>query len=120
MTRFFHATSWGGKSIHSFSQRADDGATWSENLVRQRNKPLSSNRWGSHVMVDDCERRWLSTSRLTGLLIYNSEGQYLDGTFSIHTWNGTFDAMFLDNYVLLLSDLNCRNKITRLDPRIKC
>ena len=93
----------------------NNGATWSEALYMDT-QGRSSNRWGTHVMIDDCERRWLSTSD-DGLLIYNSQGQYL-ATFN-STWNGTFDAMFLDNYVMLLSDRNL-HKIGRLDPQIEC
>ena len=67
-------------------------------------------------MIDDCDRRWLSTSD-NGLLAYNPQGQLL-GTFS-PPFDTTFDTMFMDNYVMLLSDINA-GKITRLDPQIEC
>ena len=65
--------------------------------------------------IDDCGRRWLSTSN-NGLLIYDSQGQPL-GSFN-PPFGAIFDAVFIDNYVMLLSDLYA-NKIIRLDPQIE-
>ena len=110
---FFYATSWDLRSIYSFA--SSDGVTWNETLFVNATS-MSSNRWGAHVMIDDCQRRWFSTSD-KGLLIYNSQGQLLE-TFN-STWNGIFDAIFLDNYVMLLSD-RIANKTIRLDPQIQC
>ena len=110
----FYVSSWEEKTIYSYATY-DNGSTWNETLVVNATD-LSSNRWGAHVMIDECQRFWLSTSN-DGVLIYNSQGQP-DGTFST-IWNGTFDAMFLDNYVMLLSD-RVANKLIRLDPQIEC
>ena len=111
---FFYATSWEWKNVYSFVT-FNGGSTWSETWFANAPSP-SNNRWGAHVMIDDCDRRWLSTSD-NGLLAYNSQGQLL-GTFS-PPFDATFDTMFMDNYVMLLSDLNS-GKITRLDPQIEC
>ena len=111
---FFYATSYEWKTVYSYAT-SDNGATWNES-VYINSTGLSSSRWIGHVMVDDCGRRWLSTAD-TGLLIYNAQGQLL-GTFN-STRNATFDAIFMDNYVMLLSDRTA-NKIIRLDPQINC
>jgi hypothetical protein len=110
----FYVSSWEEKSTYSYATN-DNGLTWSETLIVNAAN-LSTNRWGAHVMIDDCERFWLSTSD-NGLLIYDSQGQ-LEGTFN-STWNGIFDAIFLKNYVMLLAD-RVANKLIRLDPQINC
>ena len=111
---FFYATSWGLKNIYSFAT-SDGGVTWKETLFIDTHA-LASNRWGSHVTIDDCQRFWFSTSD-NGLLIYDSQGQ-LKEVFN-STWDGVFDAIFMGNYVMLLSD-RIANKIIRLDPQIEC
>ena len=110
----FYASSWTTKNVYKYTT-VNNWVTWNETLFIDT-QGLASNRWGTHVMIDDCQRFWFSTAN-NGMLIYNSQGQ-LEGNFT-SVWNGTFDAIFLDNYVLLLSDRNL-NKIARLDPQIQC
>ena len=76
----------------------------------------NTNQWGAHVMIDDCQRRWMSGSG-NGVFIFNSEGHHL-GMFE-STSTGLFDARFAENYVLYLSYLSA-GKIVRLDPQIEC
>ena len=112
---FFYATAWFLKSVYSFA--TSDGVTWTEKLfVNAQNMSNTTNQWGAHVMIDDCQRRWMSGSG-NGVFIFDSEGHHL-GTFE-STWNGLFDAMFMENYVLYLSYLT-DGKIVRLDPQIEC
>ena len=111
---FFYATSWNWKNVYSYATN-DDGATWNESLYIDTNG-LSNNRWAAHVMIDDCQRRWISTFD-NGPLVYGSQGQFL-GKFN-SGWNGIFDVLFMENYVMLLSDKDA-GKIIRLDPQIQC
>ena len=74
----FYVTSWTTRNVYSYATN-NDGATWNESLYIDT-QALSISRWGAHIMVDDCDRRWLSTSD-NGLLIYNTQGQLL-GTFN--------------------------------------
>ena len=110
---FFYATSWALKSIYSFA--SSDGVTWNETLFVNATS-MSGNRWGAHVMIDDCQRRWFAIFD-TGLLIYDSQRQLL-GTFT-PPGNATFDAIFVDGSVMLLSDLKA-GKIIRLDTQVRC
>ena len=111
---FFYSTSWATTSIYSYTTN-DDGLTWNEMLLVSAQN-VSINHWGAHVTVDECQRLWLSTSDV-GLLIYNAQGRLL-GNFN-SSWDGIFDAVFMSNYVLLLSDYST-GKIVRLCPQIQC
>ena len=103
------------KSIYSFA--TSDAVTWTEKLfVNTQNMSNNTNQWGAHVMIDDCQRRWMSGTG-NGVFIFDSEGHHL-GTFE-STWDGLFDAMFMENYVLYLSYLS-DGTIVRLDPQIEC
>ena len=110
----FYVTSWTTRNVYSFTTN-DNGTTWNESLYIDI-QALSDNRWGAHVMIDDCERRWFSTSN-NSLLIFNTQGQ-LVGTFNPPR-NATFDAIFNDGRFMFLSDLFV-SEITRLDPQINC
>ena len=109
----FYATAWESKNIYSFA--TSENGTWTEKLFVNATD-ASTVQWGAHVMIDGCQRRWFSTSN-NGLLIYDTQGQLLGNFNSV--WNGTFDAIFMDNYAMLLSDRTA-NKIIRLDPQIQC
>ena len=109
---FFYATSWDANSVYSYT--TEDGVTWTEKLFADVS--LVADGGVSHVMVDACERRWVSRADST-LFIYDSEGKLI-GKFGLASV-GIFDAMFLDNYVLYVTDL-WGGKIMRLDPGIKC
>ena len=110
----FYASSWTTKNVYKYTT-FNNWVTWNETLFIDT-QGVASNRWGSHVMIDDCQRFWFSTSD-NGLLVYDGEGEFLKTFYS--AWNGIFDAIFLDNYVMLLSDINA-GKIIRLDPKIQC
>jgi hypothetical protein len=111
---FFYSTSWESTSIYYYTTN-DDGVTWIETLLVSA-QSLSMHHWGAHVTVDECQRLWLATSDI-GLLIYGVQGRLL-GNFN-STWNAIFDAVFMNNYVLLLADYST-GKIVRLDPQIEC
>ena len=112
---FFYAISWGAKSIYSFA--TSDNGTWTEKLfLNAQNMSNSTDRWGAHVMIDDCQRRWMSEFG-NGVFIFDSEGHHL-GTLE-STSTGLFDALFVENYVLYLS-YQKDGKIVRLDPQIEC
>ena len=112
---FFYAISWEAKSIYSFA--TSDNGTWTEKLfVNAQNMSNDTDRWGAHVMIDDCQRRWMSEFG-NGVFIFDSEGHHL-GTLE-STSTGLFDALFVENYVLYLS-YQKDGKIVRLDPQIEC
>ena len=111
----FHATSWDWNSVYSHAATTTNGATWNTSLLVNVNTVVNSGGV-THLMVDECGRRWASGISNT-LLIFDRSGAYI-GNLSIAT-GGIFDALLTDNYVLYISDY-AGNKIIRLDPKITC
>ena len=110
---FFHATSWDWNSVYSHA--TTNGVSWNETLFANVNNVVNTGGV-THVMVDECGRRWASGDGNT-LIIYDSSGVYV-GNLSIAT-GGIFDALITDNYVLYISDFSA-SKVLRLDPHITC
>ena len=110
---FFYATSWNWNTIYSHS--TTDGRTWNESLFANGSN-FSSVGQGSHVMVDDCQRKWLSMYD-DAFLTFDNEGHLL-GNFT-PPWNKAFDAIFTRNYVMFVSDW-LSNRLIRLDPHVEC
>ena len=110
---FFYATSWGDKTIYSYSINQD--LSWTEKLFVNASS-ITSEGAGSHVLVDDCQRRWFSMFTPT-IHIFDQQGKWI-GNFSTGLTK-VFDAILMDNYVMYLSDYE-GGKIVRLDPNISC
>ena len=111
---FFYATSWGSNSVYSHATA--DGITWNEKLFANVNTVLSG-AGAAHVMVDECGRKWISRVA-SAMIIYDSGGTHI-GNFTLPS-AGIFDAMFMDNYVLYVTDQSGGGKVVRLDPHITC
>ena len=110
---FFYATSWQSSSLYSHA--TTDGIAWTETLiVNPRNATNSTST--SHVLIDDCERKWLFTSNI-GMVVYNHENVLLSNFTPTST--GIFDAAFVHNYVMFLSD-RANSRLIRLDPQVEC
>ena len=92
-------------SIHSTS----DGRAWNENLF-VNGATVQSPGQGSHVMIDDCQRKWLSMFN-AAFLTFDNHGNLL-GNFT-PPWNKAFDAIFTRNYVMYVSDWQS-NRLIRL------
>ena len=110
---FFYATSWNRNSVYSYA--TIDGLTWNETLFANVNNVVNG-ATAAHVTIDECGRRWISTFQNT-MVIYDSDGAYI-GNFTL-ALNTIFDALFMNNYVLYLSDY-MGGKIVRLDRHITC
>ena len=110
---FFYATSWFDRTIHSYS--TNDHVSWVHRPITVTGS-IPSSASGSHLSVDDCQRLWFSIGGF-GIAIFASNGSHL-GNFT-RVSNGLFDAIFMDNYVMYLSD-NAGGRIIRLDPNITC
>ncbi|UJR17442.1 hypothetical protein I4U23_004337 [Adineta vaga] len=108
---FFYVASWTVPSIYAYKYN-ETTLNWTQTLFATA--PPSTHS-GSHVLVDDCDRRWFTISGY-GIRIYNANG------VNIGNWilgSGYFDTLLLDRYVVLLSNPE-NNKITRIDPQITC
>ena len=110
---FFYATSWNANSVYSYA--TVDGVTWNETLFANVNTIVASGGV-THVSVDGYERRWMSRGGNT-MLIYDSSRVYV-GNFTLPS-NGVFDALFIDNCSMYLSDY-VGGQIIRLDPHVTC
>ena len=111
---FFYATSWDARSVYSHATA--NGVTWNQSLFANLNSVMSG--YGStHVTVDECGRKWVSLVA-NKMIIYDDNGTYI-GNFVLPSAS-IFDALFLDNYVMYLSDQSSGGNIIRLDPRITC
>ena len=110
---FFYATSWNRNSVYLYA--TIDGLTWNETLFANVNNVVNG-ATAAHVTIDECGRRWVSIFQNT-MVIYDSDGAYI-GNLTL-PFNTIFDALFMDNYVLYLSDYS-GGKIVRLDPHITC
>lgn len=71
---------------------------------------------GSHVTVDECQRSWVSIFNF-GLFVYDTQGSLITN-FNV-LGRGLFDVIFIDNYVMYVSD-NLGGGILRFDPGITC
>ena len=111
---FFFATSWYQNSVFSYS--TTDGVRWTSSTLID-GRTLASNGAGSHVTVDDHQRLWVSMYNY-GLTIFDWQGNFLN-SFILPSSNGPFHMIFMDNYVMYLSDISA-NRIIRLDPKIIC
>ena len=110
----FFATSWSQKRLYSHSRV--NSSYWDETLIVDSGATLTSSG-GNHIVVDECDRRWFSLGS-AGVLIYNKNGVFL-GTFTLPLTGDCFDVLFLDNYVMYVSDYGS-GKITRIDPTVVC
>lgn len=110
---FFHATSWGGRSIYSYSKNTS--GFWN---VHGFANSTSTTGAGSHVTVDQCGRRWLAYhTAAIGVTVYDERGSFIANmNFSSVP---VFDIMITNNYVLYISS-STGNQITRIDPGIQC
>ena len=110
---FLYATSWTGNSVYSHA--TTDGVTWIETLFTNVNTVVSGDG-AADVTVDECGRKWVSRNAGT-MIIYDRSGTYVGNlTLSLV---GIIDVMFMDNYVMYLSDYP-GGKIVRLDPHVTC
>ena len=71
--------------------------------------------YSSHITVDHCNRRWLTLFNY-GIRIYDERGIQQGGWL---LGGGYFDTLRLDNYVVILSNLD-HSKITRINPQLQC
>ena len=110
----FYLISWQDKTMFSFSNLGNTTA-WGETLVLNASLVASSSV-GNHVLIDDCDRSWLSLGH-GGVQIFDRQGLHLGSPYSLGTY--AFDTLMLDNYVLYVSD-RYGNKIIRRDPNIQC
>ena len=110
---FFYATSWDANSVHSYA--TTDSVTWNETLFANVSSVVSGAR-ATYMTVDECGRKWLSVGGTT-MIIYDDNGTHI-GSFDVPS-TGIFDALFMDKYVMYLSD-QAGKKIIRLDPHITC
>ena len=110
---FFYATSWDDNSIYSHAITND--FVWSETLFVNASSFTNKNG-GSHVMIDDCQRRWFAIYDF-GFVVYDHQGQPLGNFTRISTH--VFDALFIDNYIMYISRMETE-EIIRLDPDITC
>lgn len=110
---FFYATSWDRDSVFTYS--ANNNGSWTESLFINASSS-GGYKGGSHIFIDECQRIWFTIYNV-GVMIYNERGSFL-GNFSRLT-SALFDMIFVDNYVMYLSDSG-NNRIIRLDPQITC
>jgi hypothetical protein len=111
---YFYTTSWQDNTVYSYSA-VPNSARWNQALFINAQEPGASPN-GNHITTDECGRFWFSSSN-DSLLIFNSNGSYLD-RFTI-TGSQIFDTLITNNYVMYLSDLNT-NRVIRIDPDIQC
>jgi hypothetical protein len=111
----FYATSYSQKRLYSYS--SVNSSYWNETLIVDAGATVISTGGASHVVVDECNRRWLSLGS-AGVLIYDQDGVLL-GTYTLPLMSNSFDVLFLDNYVMYISDYDS-NRITRTDPNVFC
>ncbi|UJR16663.1 hypothetical protein I4U23_003563 [Adineta vaga] len=108
---YFYVASWSVPSIYGYKY-IETTSDWTQTLFVSAPTTLT---YGSHVLIDDCNRRWFTVYDY-GLRIYSANG------ISLGNWSmdkGYFDTLFLDNYVMILSN-SANNKIIRIDPQITC
>ena len=110
----FFVTSWSQKRLYSYS--SVNSSYWQETLIADSGATATSSG-GNHIVVDECDRRWFSLGS-AGVLIYDKNGVLL-GTYTLPLTDDCFDVLFLDNYVMYVSDYGS-GKITRIDPNIVC
>jgi hypothetical protein len=111
---YFYTTSWQNNTVYSYSA-VPNSTRWNQNLfINAQESGASSN--GNHITTDECGRFWFSSSN-DSLLIFNSQGSYLD-RFTI-TGSKIFDTIITTNYVMYLSD-DKSNRVIRIDPGIEC
>ena len=115
---FFYLATWDRDTVYSYS--TTNYLTWTETLVIDASiitNITGTGGSGSHLTIDECERKWFSILN-SGLLVYDHQGSFLTN-FNHFVGKGLFDMIFLDNYVMYLSD-NIGGRILRLDPGIVC
>ncbi|CAF1076586.1 unnamed protein product [Adineta ricciae] len=108
---FYYVAAWSIPSIYSYKYNTQS-ANWTQSLFATAPAPSA---YGAHIFVDDCNRRWFTVYGY-GIRIYDANGASL-GNWSIG--GGYFDALLLDNYVLILSN-SANSKLTRIDPQVTC
>ena len=102
---FFYVVSWNSNSVYEYHYNQTT-SNWTEKLFVNA---------GSHIMIDDCNRRWLTVFGY-GIRVYDEYGN------NFENWNlgsGYFDSLLLENDVVILSN-QAQSTITRLDPQITC
>ena len=110
----FYLTSFINNTVYKYS-KSGSATAWIETLVLDASSVAPSSD-GSHVLVDGCDRYWLSLG-YHGLRLFDRQGSPRD---SLHaTGSAIHDTLMLDNYVMYLSE-NLSNRITRIDPTIHC
>lgn len=109
---FFQVASWNTKLIYSYSM--NNSGQWNMKVF---SNSVPSSGYGSHILVDECERRWLSLYTLPTFMIYDSNGTIMTSI----TLNNiqAFDMLLTDDYILFISDL-ANGKIHRIAPNITC
>jgi hypothetical protein len=110
----FYATAYSEKRLYSYS--SVNSSYWNETLIVNATAIVTSTG-ANHVLVDECDRRWFSLGS-AGVVIYDKDGVFLD-TYTLPLTVDCFDVLFLDNYVMYVSDYGA-NKITRIDPNVVC
>lgn len=114
---FFYVATWDRDTIYSYS--TTNYLTWTDTLFINAStitNVTGNGGSGSHLTIDECERKWFSVFN-SGLLVYDNQGSFLTNFNFVE--KGLFDMIFLDNYVMYLSD-NGGGRILRLDPSIAC
>ncbi len=111
---YFYTTSWQDNTVYSYSA-VPNSARWNQALFINAQEPGASPN-GNHITTDECGRFWFSSSN-DSLLIFNSNGSYLD-RFTI-TGSQIFDTIITNNYVMYLSD-DINNRVIRIDSGIEC
>ena len=112
---FFYATSWGESTIYSYV--TNNSVSWTQTLFADVRPVLNgAGGGGSHVVLDESGRRWFSLYQF-GVAIFDAQGTFLYNYNTVT--NGLFDVMFVDNYVMYVSEI-VAGKILRLDPNITC
>ena len=110
----FYLTSFINNTVYKYS-KSENATAWIETLVLDASLVAPSSD-GNHVLVDGCDRYWLSLGYY-GIRLFDRQGSPRG---SLHaSGSGIFDTLMLDNYVMYLSEY-LSNRITRIDPTIHC
>ncbi|UJR29432.1 hypothetical protein I4U23_010644 [Adineta vaga] len=114
MTSYISVTYGGPHGLYGINDTSFYAIPWN-NPVIFANTTIKRTIYGSHITIDDCNRRWITLYNY-GIKIYDENGISLGNLISNVPY---FDTLILDNYVLIISSLGS-SIITRIDPQIQC
>ncbi|CAF1535987.1 unnamed protein product, partial [Didymodactylos carnosus] len=108
---YFYVVSFVSNTVYSYSKIQPSSTNWTEALYINS----TTNGLGTHMTIDDCDRRWLSIAEY-GIRIYDLDGTHL-ADWTITTM--PFDLLILNNYVMIIT-LIFNNTMIRVDPQYQC